>query len=414
MNVKEICLGVKRSVNLFAKATEDDKNGILRLFAEDIKAHKKEILAENAKDTALAAENGKSATFIDRLTLNDARIEGMCGGIDAVTALPDPVGAVDERYTLSNGLNVEKVRAPLGVIGIIYEARPNVTVDAAILCIKSSNGVVLRGSKDALNSNRYLAFLMKNALEKCGFDRSLIGFIDGADRELTKEMLKQEGLIDVIIPRGGEELKKFVLSNALMPVIASAGGNCHTYVEKSADKDMALNIILNAKLSRPSVCNALETILCDREIAAEFLPVCLDALKKSGVEIRGTEEVKKIYPQVAVVDENEFFTEYENLTIKVKVVSGIDEAAAHINFYGTNHSDAVITSDAKIADRFSREVDSAAVYINASTRFTDGFELGLGAEMGISTQKLHVRGPIGLKELTSLKYVVRGNGQIRV
>ncbi len=412
--VNNICVAAKQAANAFMGATTAQKNAVLDGIKKEILSNVDGIMASNAKDIALAVSSKKDSAFIDRLTLNDKRIKSMCDGLDAVIALEDCVGKAEENYTLSNGLNVKKVRSPLGVVGIIYEARPNVTIDAAALCIKSSNGVILRGSKDALNSNGFLVSLMKKAISEQGFDASIVGFIDGADRALTKEMLQQEGLIDVIIPRGGEALKKFVLSHATMPVIASAGGNCHAFVEKSADFEMAVKIVINAKIQRPSVCNALETLLCDKAVAAEFLPYCLSELKKNGVEIRGTQRVKDIFPETKLIEQEEFYTEYNDMIIKVDIVESIDDAIRHINTFSTGHSEAIITSDKAQADRFSREVDSAAVYINTSTRFTDGFELGLGAEMGISTQKLHVRGPIGLKELTSLKYVVKGEGQIRL
>lgn len=413
MTTNEICKAAKKAANKFMSVTVDEKNDILRGIKEEIDTKVAEIMLENKKDLALAKENGQNLAFIDRLKMTSQRIKAMCDGIDAIIALKDAVGVVEEEYVLKNGLMVNKVRSPLGVIGIIYEARPNVTVDAAALCIKSSNAVILRGSKDAMNTNRYLVSLMKEVLGKYGFDSSLIGFIDGASRTFTHEMLQQEDLIDVIIPRGGEALKKYVLKNATMPVIASSGGNCHGYVETSADLGIALKVILNSKISRPSVCNALETLLCDRAIASAFLPICLKEMQLQGVEIRGTQEVKDIYTDIKVVSEEEFFIEYNDLILKVKIVENVEEAIEHINCYSTNHSEVIITGNNAIADTFTKEVDSAAVYVNASTRFTDGFELGLGAEMGISTQKLHVRGPIGLKELTSLKYVIKGNGQIR-
>jgi glutamate-5-semialdehyde dehydrogenase len=411
--IRNICATAKQAANAFMSATTAQKNAILLGIKKEILANVESIMASNAKDIELAKDGGRDTAFIDRLTLNDKRIKAMCDGLDAVIALEDCVGTVAEKYTLPNGLNVSRVHSPLGVVGIIYEARPNVTVDAAALCIKSSNAVILRGSKDALNSNGFLVGLMKKVLTEQGADQALVGFIDGAERELTKTMLEQEGLIDVVIPRGGEALKKFVLTHARMPVIASAGGNCHTYVEKTADFKMAANVVLNAKIQRPSVCNAIETLLCDKAIAAEFLPICLKTLQNHGVEIRGTQSVKHIYAATKLIDSDEFYTEYNDMIIKVAIVQDIKEAINHINTFSTGHSDAIITHDAAQAERFAKEVDSAAVYINTSTRFTDGFELGLGAEMGISTQKLHVRGPIGLKELTSLKYVIRGEGQIR-
>lgn len=412
-SVAEICKRAKGAANAFMSVSSVEKNNILAEIRKAIMEKKEQILENNRIDVALATKNGKNPTFIDRLTLTEGRIQTMCDGLTAIIALTDPVGEICESYNLPNGLLIKKVRSPLGVIGIIYEARPNVTIDAAALCIKSSNGVILRGSKDALNSNRLLAEIMQDVLSRLGFDPSLVGFIDGEDRSLAQEMLEQEGLVDVIIPRGGESLKKFVLAHAKMPVIASAGGNCHMYIEKSADLKMAKKLVMNAKLSRPSVCNALETILCDREIAAEFLQDCLFTLSENGVEVRGTAEVKEIFADAVLVDDDEFYTEYEALIIKVKLVGGINEAIDHINKYSTNHSDAIVTSNEDVSRLFTAGVDSAAVYVNASTRFTDGFEFGLGAEMGISTQRLHVRGPIGLKELTSMKYVIVGDGQVR-
>lgn len=412
-DVEGLCAGVKKASFKFAKASTEDKNAVLREIKTGVINSAAEIAECNRLDLEEAKRNGINDAFLDRLTLTPKRIEVMLAGVDDVIALPDYVGMVADSYTVKSGLKIEKVHAPLGVIGIIYESRPNVTIDAAALCIKSGNGVILKGGKEAINTNRILVRIMKEAFEKCGLDGSVVGFIDGTDRELTNRMLKCSGSIDVIIPRGGERLKKFVLAEATMPVIASSGGNCHVYVEKTADFDMAEKIVLNAKISRPSVCNAAETLLVDREIAEKFLPRALKKLSENGVEIRGDAEVKNIYSETTVIDEKEYYTEYEDLIIKVKVVGGTQEAIDHINKYGTHHSDAIVTNDDEKAKAFTVEVDSGAVYVNASTRFTDGFEFGLGAEMGISTQKLHVRGPIGLKELTSVKYVVRGEGTIR-
>jgi len=412
-NVRDICEKVKIASAKIMAASTASKNAVLLKIKEKIVDNAQNILQYNALDIAAGKESGINLAFLDRLTLNSSRIAAMCQGIDDVVALPDYVGMVAESYTLKSGLEVNKVHSPLGVIGIIYEARPNVTVDAAILCIKSGNGVVLKGGKEAINSNRYLVGLMKEAFEECGFDGSAIGFIDGTDRELTKEMLSMDEYIDVVIPRGGETLKKFVLTTATMPVIASSGGNCHIFVEKTADLTMAQNIIENAKISRPSVCNAAETLLIDKALAQDFVAPCLDKLAKKGVLIKGDKEVKKYYPNTVLIDEEEYFKEYSDLIIKVKIVDGTEQAIEHINKYNTKHSEAIITSDNIESEKFVSKVDACAVYVNASTRFTDGFELGLGAEMGISTQKLHVRGPIGLKELTSVKYVVKGTGQTR-
>lgn len=411
--VEKICKGAKEASVALASASTSVKNAVLNKAKELIFAKTAEILAANAKDIEKARQIGRNAAFIDRLALTEARIQGIGEGLDAVAALGDPVGEVVEHYTLKNGLDVKKVRAPLGVIGIIFEARPNVSVDAAALCIKSGNGVVLRGSRDSAESVKILVDCMKEALKINGLPEEIVGLIDPEDRAAVAEMLSYDKYIDVAIPRGGNALKKVVLENATMPVIASAGGNCHTYVAADADLNMAVSVILNAKTNRPSTCNALETVLVERSAVAKFLPPILEALQAAGVEIRGTAEVKSIFPDCIEVGEDEFSKEYDDMIIKVKVVRDLTEAIEHINKYGTNHSDAILTSDPAKAERFSKEVDSGAIYINASTRFTDGFELGLGAEMGISTQKLHVRGPIGLKELTSVKYVVTGNGQLR-
>ncbi len=412
-DVEKVCAKARECAFSFASVTEEKKNELLEAIKNGIWDNRDAVIAINKKDLESGAENGLSEALLDRLTLNEKRIETMCRGIDDIIELPDYVGKVEEEYTLANGLNVKKVHAPLGVVGIIYEARPNVTVDAAALCIKSGNAVVLKGGKEAIHTNRFLVKLMKQAFFSVGLPDELVAFIDGTERELTAKMLSLGEYIDVVIPRGGEKLKKYVLSAATMPVIASSGGNCHVYVEKTADFDMALKIVENAKLSRPSVCNACETLLVDREIAPSFLPRCLTMLVSKGVEIRGLTEIKEFYPDVIVVDMDEFYKEYIDKIIKVRIVDGVEQAIDHINFYNTKHSEAIVTSDKSAADIFTKKVDAGCVYVNASTRFTDGFELGLGAEMGISTQKLHVRGPIGLKELTSVKYVICGDGQIR-
>lgn len=412
-DVEALCAKTKKASNAFLSVSTEKKNELLSAIKKIIIAGVEELKKVNAIDVEEGKKSGMNPAFVDRLLLTDGRIKAMCDGIDDVIALPDYVGKVEESYTLKNGLEVKKVHAPLGVVGIIYESRPNVTVDAAVLCIKSGNGVILKGGKEAINSNRKLVEFMQKAFTECGISPDIIGFIDSTDRDKTLDMLHAGTYIDVVIPRGGEKLKKFVLKEAAMPVIASSGGNCHIYVEKSADYGMAMKIIENAKISRPSVCNAAETLLVDKAVAETFLPQCLKMLTEKGVEIRGTLEVKELFGRTKIIDEPEFYTEYSDLIIKVKIVSGIDEAIEHINRYGTNHSEAIVTSSEDAAEKFSTEVDAGCVYVNASTRFTDGFELGLGAEMGISTQKLHVRGPIGLKELTSVKYVIKGNGQIR-
>ena len=415
IDVELICKKAKKASYTLAGMSTEKKNAILAeivslLSNKDYIAKLKE---ENVKDIQIAKESGRDETFLDRLTLTDARIELMAEGVRQIIALPDPVGEVVEDRTLENGLNITRVRAPLGVVGIIYEARPNVTIDAATLCLKSGNGVVLRGSREALNSNRALYQLMAKAIETLGENPDVIGFIDSPDREAGGIMLHQGDSIDVVIPRGGEGLKHYVLDNAVMPVIASAGGNCHIYVEKSADLDMATKIIVNAKVQRPHVCNAAEHIIIDEAIAEKYLPVLYSELSKYNVEILGDEKVCKIIKNISQATETDFKTEFLSYKVTFSIVNGVEEAVDMINKYSTKHSEAIITKDQEKEDYFTKYVDAAAVYVNASTRFTDGFEFGLGAEMGISTQKLHVRGPVALKELTSVKYVVYGNGQIR-
>ncbi|MDR2634686.1 MAG: glutamate-5-semialdehyde dehydrogenase [Clostridiales bacterium] len=413
VNVAEIAKKSAEAALVLGAYSSEQKNKMLTLIAEAIKADEAAILAANAVDVK-AAEGVKDKTFIDRLSLTAKRVDDMCAGVLQVVALPDPVGEIVESWVSPvNGLYIEKMRAPLGVIAIIYEARPNVTADAAALCIKSGNAVILRGSKDAINSNRAIYLSMRGALERGGFNADAVAFIDDADRASTGELLKQDRYVDLVIPRGGEGLKHYVIDNSKIPVIASAGGNCHVYVEASADLEMAKRIVYNAKLQRPSVCNAAESLLADEKIAAAFLPDCLSYLDGHGVEIVGCEKTRALFPKAGIADETEYAAEYENYKISVKVVSGVYEAIDHINKYSTKHSDAIVTSDKAAAAAFTRRVDSAAVYVNASTRFTDGFEFGFGAEMGISTGKLQARGPLGLRELTSQRYICTGNGNIR-
>lgn len=415
IDVQDICKRAKEMSYDLAARSAEEKNAMLLAIARALteEGNLASLAAANAEDVAAAKANGKPEPFIDRLTLTDKRIATMIEGLEQIAALPDPVGEVVEERVLKNGLDIKRVRAPLGVIGIIYEARPNVTVDAAALCLKSGNSVVLRGGKDALNSNRVLYNIMHEAVERSGMSGDVIGFIDDPSRDASRVMLEQEGLIDVIIPRGGEGLKNFVLENAKMPVIASAGGNCHTYVDRTADLEKAIPVIVNAKVQRPSTCNALEHVIVDRAIAKEFLPRLYAALRENGVTVLGTEEVRAILPEVALATEQDFYTEFSSLKITFMLASGVEEAVAFINAHSTNHSDAILSRDQKAISYFTTRVDSAAVYVNTSTRFTDGFEFGLGAEMGISTQKLHARGPIALKELTSVKYVITGDGQVR-
>ncbi|MDR3292507.1 MAG: glutamate-5-semialdehyde dehydrogenase [Clostridiales bacterium] len=409
--VKEICKKARAAAEKLGYLSAEEKNATLLLIADAIDKHKEEILRANRIDLANFPKD-KNPSFVDRLTLDDSRIRAMSDGVRAVIALSDPVGKVTEERVRPNGLRITKVRAPLGVIAVIYEARPNVTVDAAVLCLKSGNACVLRGGKEAIYTNTAIYSIMKTAINGNTMTSEGIQFIDKTDRSYAAELLKQEKYIDAVIPRGGEALKHFVLENAKMPVIASAGGICHVYVEKTADLKVAEEIIFNAKTSRPSVCNAAETLLVDEAVAAKFLPKCLKRLAAAGVEIRGCARTIELYPEaVAAAD---YDTEYEALILAVKVVKDIDGAIEHINLHNTKHSDAIVTTDEAAMKKFAGRVDAAAVYINASTRFTDGFEFGFGAEMAISTQKLHARGPIGLEQLTSEKYVVYGTGQIRI
>lgn len=415
-DIEKICERVKTASYEIAGYSASQKNGMLCAIADSLL--KKENLSRlknaNYADIENAEKNGKDETFIDRLTLTDCRVEGMIDGLKTVVSLADPVGEAVESYTRPNGLCFERVRVPLGVIGIIYEARPNVTVDASALCIKSGNGVVLRGSRDAVNSNRALYEIMTNAIKGVNLNPDCIGFIDDISREATVRMLEREDSIDVIIPRGGEGLKYFVLEHAKMPVIASSGGNCHIYVEKSADLDMAAKIVVNAKIQRPSVCNAAEHLVVDSAIANIFLPMAYDALKAAhDIEIIGDARAREILPRLAAMKSEDYSTEFLTYKMSFAVVDNVKEAVDMINRYSTKHSEAIVSQDKAAQKYFAERVDAAAVYINASTRFTDGYEFGLGAEMGISTQKLHVRGPIALKALTSVKYVIKGDGQIR-
>jgi len=411
--IEKICSDALSASRILSGQSTEIKNQMLSRIADAIIENAESIKKANNIDIEKAVKSEKEKTFIDRLTLTDSRIKGMSEGVRAIIDLKDPVGEITEEYTLKNGLKVTKVRAPLGVVAIIYEARPNVTVDCVALTLKSGNSVILRGSKDAINSNRALYRIIRDVLNKGGFESGVVQFVDDESRESTLELLKQKDYIDVVIPRGGNELKDWVLSNATMPVIASAGGNCHTYVEKTADIDMAVEIVYNAKVQRPSVCNATEQLIVDTEIAERFLPKCLEKLSKAGVKILGDDLTISLYKDAVKASDEDYYQEHLGFIISVKVVENIDDAVKWINEHNTKHSECIITSDDKAAEKFTAGVDAAAIYVNASTRFTDGYELGLGAEMGISTQKLHVRGPIGLRELTSVKFVVYGNGQIR-
>ena len=411
--VHALCEAAKAASREVALLSTEKKNELLLAIADAVLAQKDRLIAENARDLAAARENGMRASLIDRLTLTPERIAAMAEGARAVAALPDPIGATLSEITRPNGLRITKVRVPLGVIGIIFESRPNVTLDAAVLCLKSGNATVLRGGKEAIFSNIAIASVMRDVLRAHGVSPDAICLIEDTARSSANELMNQKGLVDVLIPRGGAGLIRAVVENAHVPVIETGAGNCHLYVDRAADLAMAAEVLANAKCSRPSVCNAIETALVHRDVAAEFLPMLAQALAPYHVEIRGDAAVCKVLPEAKPATEDDWATEYNDFILAVRVVADVDEAIAHITRYGTMHSEAIITNDAQAAEKFLNSVDAAAVYVNASTRFTDGFEFGLGAEIGISTQKMHARGPMGLNELTSIKYLVRGTGQIR-
>ncbi|MBQ1546385.1 MAG: glutamate-5-semialdehyde dehydrogenase [Clostridia bacterium] len=389
------------------------KNKALLAIADALVAHTSDIVAANEIDLAAARENGTRASLIDRLTLTPARIEGMADGVRQVAALPDPVGKVLDGTVRPNGLKIEKVKVPLGVIAIIYEARPNVTSDAAALCLKSGNAVILRGGKEAINSNKCIADIMRAAIKSVGLPEDCVSLVEDTSRQSSVELMQLTKYVDVLIPRGGAGLIKAVVDNSKVPVIETGAGNCHVYVDKTADIDMAVNIIYNAKTSRPSVCNAIETILVHKDIAEAALPAIKAKLDEKDVTLRCCGRAAAVLDNVESATEDDWYTEYGDYILAVKVVDSIDDAIAHIAKYSTGHSECIVTESYKAAQKFTDEVDSAAVYVNASTRFTDGGEFGLGAEIGIATQKLHARGPMGLNELTSMKFIIRGDGQVR-
>ncbi|MBE6939022.1 MAG: glutamate-5-semialdehyde dehydrogenase [Ruminococcaceae bacterium] len=403
----------KAAAPALARAGRGVKDSALFRIADALVAGTERIISANEKDVAAAREKGVRETMIDRLRLTPERIASIAAGVREVAALPDPVGVVDKGFVRGDGLSIQRKRVPLGVVGIIYEARPNVTADAAALCLKSGNACVLRGGREALASNVAIAEIMRSAVEEVGLPADCICLLADTTRAGAEAMMHARGFIDVLIPRGGAGLIRSVAESSTVPVIETGVGNCHIYVEKTASAEMAKSIIINAKTSRPSVCNAAESLIFDRE-ALRMLPEIADALIEKGVELRADPESLAVLGNRAIAaGEEDFATEFLGLTISVKTVSGIDEAIGHIAKYGTGHSEAIVTSDYAASEKFLNEVDAAAVYVNASTRFTDGNEFGLGAEIGISTQKLHARGPMGLEALTSMKYTVRGNGQIR-
>ena len=410
----EKCTAAKLAAQKMAQVSTVTKDNALGAIAKALVAGTDEIIAANKKDLENAKKSGIREAMIDRLTLTPERIKGIADGVLEVKALSDPIGEVTGMWKRPNGLEIGRKRVPLGVIAIIYEARPNVTVDAAALCLKTSNVSILRSGKEAIASNTAIMKIMQDAAYSAGIPEGALNIIEDTSRETATQLMKMNGYIDLLIPRGGKGLIKSVVENATVPVVETAAGNCHVYVDGAADLDMAERIVMNAKAQRPSVCNAAETLLIDRAVADGFVPRIFKALQAEKVEIRADEPSRAIYSgNIKEATDEDYYTEYNDYIIAVKIVDGVGEAIEHINKYNTKHSEAIVTDSYERAERFLNEVDAAAVYVNASTRFTDGFEFGFGAEIGISTQKMHARGPMGLEALTSIKYIVRGNGQIR-
>ena len=410
--IKGLCVNAGAAASRLALMDTESKNRALCAVADAIEQDSDKILEANALDVRLAAENGVPSTMIDRLKLTEARVAGMCRAIRAVTLLEDPVG-MTQSWSRPSGIKISRVRVPLGVVAIIYEARPNVTADSAALCLKTGNAVVLRGGKEAINTNIAIVNSIKRALIGSNVDPHSVELVTNTDRESATALMSARGYVDVLIPRGGKGLIQSVIENAKVPVIETGAGNCHLFVDDSADVDMAVNIALNAKCSRPSVCNAIETVLVHAGIAAKFLPEFAKAMQEYNVQIRGCAKTCVLLPTAFRATDEDYYTEFNDYIVAVRVVDTLNDAIAHINKYSTSHSEAIVTSDDEHALRFQREVNSAAVYVNASTRFTDGGEFGFGAEIGISTQKLHVRGPMGLLALTTEKYLINGNGEVR-
>ena len=413
ITIENLGMNAKEASYDLGVVSTTEKNKALELMASALLNKKQEIMNENKKDLDIAIEKGTSKAMLDRLSLNEDRIEGMAKGLMELIALDDPIGEVIEMWKRPNGIQIGKQRVPMGVIGIIYEARPNVTCDAAGLCLKTGNAVILRGGSEAINSNKAIVKVLREALKESGLPEYSIQLVEDTSRETATKMMKLNEYIDVLIPRGGAGLIQAVVKNATVPVIETGVGNCHIYVDEICDFEMAKNIIVNAKTSRPAVCNAAEKMLINEKIAKDFLPIICEALKEKEVEIRGDEKVKAIIKEVSCATEEDWSKEYLDYIIGAKVVKDVNEAITHINKYGSGHSEAIITDSYKNSQKFLNKVNAAAVYVNASTRFTDGGEFGFGAEIGISTQKLHARGPMGLKELTTIKYIIYGSGQIR-
>ena len=394
-------------------ASPGQKNEALTFMAEELIEAKDEIIKANEIDRQNAIKKGITDALLDRLSLDDSRIEAMAQGLLDIVKLQDPVGEVTNMWQMPNGLQIGQKRVPIGVLGIIYESRPNVTSDAAGLCLKSGNAVILRGASDAINSNKAVAKALVAGIKRSGLPQDCVQLLEDTSRETAREMMRLNNYIDVLIPRGGAGLIKSVVQNATVPVIETGTGNCHIFVDETADLEMAKAIVLNAKVQRPGVCNAAEKLLVHESIANEFLPTIVKALRENGVEVRGCDKAQAIVDDIKVIEEPEWHQEYLDLIIAVKVVKDVDEAIKHINKYNTGHSESIVTESYKNSQKFLQRVDAAAVYVNASTRFTDGGEFGFGGEIGISTQKLHARGPMGLKELTTIKYIIFGDGQIR-
>ncbi|MHC5252172.1 glutamate-5-semialdehyde dehydrogenase [Listeria kieliensis] len=403
----------QKASKFLALADSASKNRVLNAWSTALRKQTKLILDANQKDIESAKASGMKETMIDRLLLTPERLDDIANGVEQIIALPDPIGTVDEMWKNEANLNIGKKRVPLGVIGIIYESRPNVTVDAAALTFKAGNAVILRGGKEAFHSNLALVKVLQEASKSAGFPKEVVQFIEDASHETAREFMRLNEYLDVLIPRGSGKLIQTVVENATVPVIETGVGNCHIYIDKAAEMDMAIDILVNAKTSRPSVCNAAETLLIHEDVAFRFLPEIEKRLAPFSVEIRADKRAGEFLQNFVEATEADFETEFLDFILAVKVVSDIDEAIAHISRYGTKHSEAIVTGDYFAANQFQNEVDAAAVYVNASTRFTDGFEFGFGAEIGISTQKLHARGPMGLRELTTTKYVIFGEGQIR-
>ncbi len=409
--VTKLCTEAKAAKGALAGASTKQKNAVLARIAELLISESEAIIAANATDLENADKNGVPRPMLDRLKLDAARIKGIADSLGQLIMLEDPIGS-GTRTTRPNGLIIEHIRVPLGVVAIIYEARPNVTVDAAALCIKTGNACILRGGKEAINTNLALAGIMKRALTDNNLPSNALALIEDTTRESSTALMKMRGLVDLLVPRGGAGLIRSVVDNATVPVIETGAGNCHIFIDASADIELGVKVALNAKMSRPSVCNAVETMLVHEAAAEEFLPAFVSALEGKALEIRGCERTQAIIP-CTPASQSDWETEYDDYILAVKIVSGIDEAIAHINTYNTGHSEAIITRDMANAARFTSEIDAAALYVNASTRFTDGGEFGFGAELGISTQKLHARGPMGLEALTTGKYLITGTGQVR-